>query len=106
MAKKQSLPKETETEIKQAKKTFQNHLVITQSDDPQAKWYVVHTYSGQEGRVMISLKQRAETMKLTDRILEIIIPTREQIQIRSGKKAQITEKIFPGYILIKMILDD
>jgi len=88
------------------KKTFANHLVITQSDNPEAKWFVVHTYSGQEGRVMVALKQRAETMKLTDRILEIVIPTQEQIQIRSGRKQQVTEKIFPGYILVKMILDD
>lgn len=98
--------RETETEIKQPKKTFLNHLVITASDNPRAKWFVVHTYSGQEGRVMLSLKQRAETMKLTDRILEVLIPTQEQIQIRSGKKQQITEKIFPGYIMVRMILDD
>jgi transcriptional antiterminator NusG len=55
---------------------------------------------------MVSLKQRTETMKLTDRILEIVIPTQEQIQIRSGKKQQVTEKIFPGYILVRMLLDD
>lgn len=108
MAKKkiENKVKETETETKTPKKTFQNHLIITKTDDPLAKWYVIHTYSGQEGRVMISLKQRAETMKLTDKILEILIPTQEQIQIRSGKKNQVTEKIFPGYILIRMILDD
>ncbi len=103
---KESQSKETETEIKTPKKSFQNHLIITKSDDSRARWFVVHTYSGQEQRVMISLKQRAETMKLTDRILEVLIPTQEQIQIRAGKKAQITEKIFPGYILVKMILDD
>jgi len=107
--KSRSEKKENKTqEVAEApvKKTFANHLVITQSDNPEAKWFVVHTYSGQEGRVMVSLKQRAETMKLTDRILEIVIPTQEQIQIRSGKKQQVTEKIFPGYILVKMILDD
>lgn len=98
--------KETETEVKSTKKPFANHLIITQSDDPTAKWFVVHTYSGQEGRVMISLKQRAETMKLTDKILEVLIPTQEQIQIKSGKKQQVTEKIFPGYIMVRMILDD
>lgn len=89
-----------------SRKTFENHLIITKSDDPAARWYVVHTYSGHEASVMVSLKQRIETMKLADRILEILIPTQEQIQIRSGKKHQITEKIFPGYILVRMILDD
>ncbi len=88
------------------KKSFQNHLIITKSDDPRAKWFVVHTYSGHEARVMNALAQRTETMKLTDRILEVLIPTQEQIQIRSGKKYQATEKIFPGYILVRMILDD
>jgi len=105
MAKSQTKT-ETEEEIKKTKKPFQNHLVITQSDDPRAKWYVVHTYSGHEAKVMANLSQRAETMKLTDKILEILIPTQDQIQIRSGKKYQTTEKIFPGYILVKMILDD
>lgn len=89
-----------------SKKTFENHLIITQSDNPLARWYVVHTYSGHEASVMAALKQRVETMKLNDQILEILIPTQEQIQIRSGKKYQITEKIFPGYILVKMILND
>lgn len=108
MAKRTTKNKEMEktTEPVVAKKTFQNHLVITKSDDPRAKWFVVHTYSGHEAKVLANLSQRAETMKLTDRILEILIPTQEQIQIRSGKKHQATEKIFPGYILVRMILDD
>lgn len=107
MAKK-TVKKEATTEIETpaVKKSFQNHLIITKSDDSRAKWFVVHTYSGHEARVMAALAQRTETMKLTDRILEVLIPTQEQIQIRSGKKYQATEKIFPGYILVRMILDD
>ena len=88
------------------KKDYEGHLVITPSDDPRAKWYVVHTYSGQEMRVSTNLCQRIETMNLTDKILEILIPTHQQIQIKSGKKKEITEKIFPGYVLVRMILDD
>jgi len=88
------------------KKVFQNHIIITKSEDLAAKWYVVHTYSGQEVSVMISLKQRVENMNLTDRVLEILIPTQEQIRISGGKKHQVTEKIFPGYMLVRMILDD
>ena len=108
MAKKTIKNKEEEKTVEPvvAKKTFQNHLIITKSDDPKAKWFVVHTYSGHEAKVLANLSQRAETMKLTDRILEILIPTQEQIQIRFGKKHQATEKIFPGYILVRMILDD
>ena len=108
MAKKTTKNEETKKKVEPVitKKTFQNHLVITKSDDPRAKWFVVHTYSGHEAKVLANLSQRTETMKLTDRILEILIPTQEQIQIRSGKKHQTTEKIFPGYILVRMILDD
>lgn len=83
-----------------------NHVIITESDDPRARWYVVHTYSGHEDRVAQALKQRVETMNQSDRILELLIPTQETVQIRSGKKQNVTEKIFPGYLLVRMILDD
>ncbi|MCL5090735.1 MAG: transcription termination/antitermination protein NusG [Patescibacteria group bacterium] len=108
MSTKKIEPKESETTVdpKAGKKKFENHLIITKSDDPRAKWYVVHTYSGHEAKVMANLKQRVETMKLADRILEVLVPTQEQIQIRSGKKHNVTEKIFPGYILVRMIVDD
>lgn len=71
-----------------------------------AKWYVVHTYSGHENRVAQTLKQRVESEKLGDKILEVLVPTQDKIEIRSGKKETVKEKIFPGYILVKMILDD
>ncbi len=104
MAKKQV--QEEQEEIKTAGKPFTNHLVINQANDPRAKWYVVHTYSGHEAKVITNLQQKVETMKLQDKIFEVLIPTQDQIQIRAGKKYQTTEKIFPGYILVKMILDD
>ncbi len=105
MAKKKTEVTETE-KVTEAPKKTPGHVVITKSDDPRAHWYVVHTYSGHEARVMAGLIQRVETMKLADRILEVLIPTQEQIQIRAGKKHNVTEKIFPGYILVRMILDD
>ena len=71
-----------------------------------AKWYVVHTYSGHENKVAANLKQRIETMKLSDKIFDIIVPTRNIVHVRHGKKEEQKEKIFPGYILVKMILDD
>lgn len=88
------------------KEKFQGHIIITKSEDPAARWYVVHTYSGHEHRVATTLKQRVETMKATDKILEILIPTQETIQIRAGKKIPVTEKIFPGYLLVRIILDE
>ena len=71
-----------------------------------AKWYVVHTYSGHENKVSANLKQRIETMKLADKIFDIIVPTRNIVTVKHGKKEEQKEKIFPGYILVKMILDD
>lgn len=70
------------------------------------KWYVVHTYSGYENRVASSLKQRIESMGLDKKILEILIPTRNVVKVSGGKKEEVAEKIFPGYLLVRMILDD
>lgn len=73
---------------------------------PKARWYVVHTYSGHEAKVAATLKQRVASQKLEDKVLDIMVPTQDKIEIREGKKAKIKEKIFPGYLLIKMVLDD
>lgn len=80
----------------------------SQPSDPSKRthWYVVHTYSGHETKVAATLKQRIESQKLQDKILDILVPTQEKIEIREGKKNKVREKIFPGYLLIKMIMDD
>jgi len=87
-------------------KKIPGHIVISATEDPNAKWYVVHTSSGHEVRVMETLRQRVETMNLVGRVFEMLVPTQDRVIIRSGKKATIKEKIFPGYLLVKMILDD
>ena len=89
-----------------AKKTEKGHIIINDAVDKRAKWFVVHTYSGHENKVAIQLKQRVESMNLTDKIFEILVPTQEKIEIRSGAKLTVREKIFPGYLLVKMILTD
>jgi len=71
-----------------------------------AKWYIIHTYSGHENKVAKSLKQRVESMGFETRIFDIIVPTRNTIKVSQGKKETVKEKIFPGYVLVKMILDD
>src|ERR1035437_9644377 len=84
-------------------KKIPGHMVIAATEDPKAKWYVVHTSSGHEVRVMETLRQRIETMNLVGRIFEMLVPTQDRVIIRSGKKATIKEKIFTGYVLVKMI---
>src|ERR1700692_4425109 len=78
----------------------------TQHVSDKAKWYIIHTYAGHENKVERSLKQRVESMKFTDRVFDIIVPTRNTIKVSQGKKETVKEKIFPGYVLVKMILDD
>ncbi len=71
-----------------------------------AKWYIVHTYAGHENKVARSLKQRMEAMGFADRIFDIVVPTKDTIKVSGGKKETVKEKIFPGYVLVKMVLDD
>ncbi len=75
-------------------------------DVPGAHWYVVHTYSGHENKVTATLKQRVESEHLENKIIEVLVPTQDKIEIKSGKKVSVKEKIFPGYILVKMVLED
>ena len=79
---------------------------ITTKAGDNAKWYIVHTYSGHEDRVVKSLKQRVQSLGFEGRIFDIIVPKRNTIKVSGGKKESVREKIFPGYILVKMLLDD
>lgn len=72
----------------------------------QAKWYIVHTYAGHENKVAKNLQQRVESMGFEERVFDIIVPTRNTIKVSQGKKESVKEKIFPGYVIVKMILDD
>ena len=72
----------------------------------KAKWYVVHTYSGHELKVAEQLKVRIESMHVQGKIFEVVVPAQDKIQVKKGQKKTIKEKILPGYILIKMIVDD
>lgn len=87
-------------------KNLPGHIIISDKSNENAKWYVVHTTSGHETRVAQTLKQRVETMGFDDKIFEVLVPTQDRVVIRSGKKATIKEKIFPGYMLVRMDLDD
>lgn len=75
-------------------------------EEKKPRWYIVHTYSGHENKVAKTLMQRVETMGYEARIFDVLVPTRETIKVRGGKKENVKEKIFPGYILVKMVLDD
>jgi transcriptional antiterminator NusG len=70
------------------------------------EWYIVHTYSGFEARVKESLAQRAEAAGMEEHIEEVLIPTEEVVEIKDGKKIRSKKKFFPGYVLVRMVLND
>ena len=70
------------------------------------RWYIVHTYSGYEERVKKSLEQRIKTMDAEDKIFQVIIPTEDEIEIRGGQRRTVTKKVFPGYVLVEMKMND
>src|SRR3990167_5146683 len=78
----------------------------TKKSPKDGAWYVVHTYSGHENKVAATLKQKIEASHLEEKIFDVLVPTQEKIEIREGKKQKLRERIFPGYILVKMKLDD
>lgn len=75
-------------------------------DGEQAYWYVIHTYSGYENKVRQNLMHRVETMDVTDRIFEVIVPTQDEIEIKNSQRQTVQRKVFPGYVLVKMIMDN
>ena len=98
-------PKE-DKDISSEQKKSSMGKVLTEDRErgSNAQWYVIHTYSGYEDQVSDSLKQRIETLDMKDKIFEVIVPKEKQIEIKSGKRKKVEKKIFPGYILIKMIM--
>jgi len=93
-------------DIQKTKQSTEENLPKSQKANDGSKWYIVHTYSGHEDRVAKSLKQRIQSLGFEDRIFDIIVPKRNTIKVSGGKKETVKEKIFPGYIIIRMILDD
>lgn len=72
----------------------------------EKNWYVIHTYSGYEGRVKASLEERIKALGLEDKVGKVLIPTEEVVEIKEGKKRVSTKKFFPGYVLVEMSMDD
>lgn len=93
-------------EVQEVKVSTPNLIIISDAENKKARWYVVHTYSGHENKVAETLKQRTETLNLTGKILSVLIPTQEKIQIKRGQRKTVNEKIFPGYMLVQMELTD
>ena len=72
----------------------------------EARWYVAHTYSGYENKVKVDIEKTIENRKLQDQIFEVLVPLQEVVELKDGKKRSVSKKIFPGYVLINMIMND
>ncbi|MCJ7738824.1 MAG: transcription termination/antitermination protein NusG [Anaerolineae bacterium] len=70
------------------------------------EWYVIHCYSGYENKVKNNLEQRIESMQMQDQIFEVVVPTEDEIEVREGKRRVVERRVFPGYILVQLILTD
>jgi transcription termination/antitermination protein NusG len=79
---------------------------LQEDDSTQKHWYVVHCYSGYEYKVRHAIEQRIETMGMTDKIFDVIVPTEEEIEVKDGKRRTVERRVFPGYILVEMRMDE
>jgi transcriptional antiterminator NusG len=70
------------------------------------KWYVIHTYSGYENKVKTNLEHRIESMGVQDKIFQVVIPTEEEIEIKDGQRRTVQKKVYPGYVMVEMAMDD
>ena len=97
ISKKEEVLAEKEAEFKEA---------IKDDKAPKKRWYIVHTYSGHENKVKVNLEKRIEYMNMADKIFRIEVPQKTVTKMKDGKKTDRDEKIFPGYVLVEMIMDD
>ncbi|KKQ89670.1 MAG: Transcription antitermination protein nusG [Berkelbacteria bacterium GW2011_GWA2_38_9] len=108
---KKEIKKDSEdpTQTVESDNDQEKNTIVSRSTGKQSgerNWYVIHTYSGYEDQVAENIKQRIESMNMQDRIFDVIVPTEKQIEIKNGKRKIIEKKIFPGYVLVDMIVTD
>lgn len=72
----------------------------------ETRWYIIHAYSGHEERVKKNLEQRVATMDVEHKILQIVVPTEDEMEMKDGRRKAVPKKVFPGYILVQMMMDD
>ncbi len=99
----------TEQNMNQAEYSDSENLALEAEETiPERKgdWYVVHTYSGYENKIKVDLTKRVESMNMQDKIFQVIIPEEQEVEYKGGKKKITTRRVFPGYVIVNMIMDD
>lgn len=97
--------KKTSSPAKERQAEASDEMPPTEATEGPA-WYVIHCYSGYENKVRHNLEQRIETMGMKDRIFDVVIPTQEEIEVKDGKRRTVERHIFPGYVLVNMLLTE
>lgn len=77
-----------------------------EEEGPKRAWYVIHSYSGYENKVKKNLEHRIESMGMSDQIFQVVVPTEEEVELRDGQRRTTERRVFPGYILVEMIMTD
>ncbi|MFC1944329.1 transcription termination/antitermination protein NusG [Chloroflexota bacterium] len=85
---------------------IENGPIENAEEESERQWYVIHTYSGYENRVKANLEHRVKSMDVGDHIFQVVVPTENEVEIKDGQRRTVPRKIFPGYILVQMILID
>ena len=107
MTKKEKTMEEQLNEEKEAEMALEaEEQEAKEAKKNKKRWYIVHTYSGYENKVKVNLEKRVEYMNMGDKIFRIEVPQKTVVQVKSGKKQEKEEKIFPGYVLVEMIMDE
>lgn len=79
---------------------------MEEKQDPKKQWYVIHTYSGYENKVKANLERKIRSMGLENKIFNVIVPLEDEVELQNGRKKIVKRKVFPGYVLVEMIVDD
>lgn len=74
--------------------------------ESEKKWYVIHTYSGYENKVKTNLERKVQSMGMEDEIFNVVVPMEDDVEVRDGRKKVMKKKVFPGYALVEMIVND
>ncbi len=95
-----------EEEAEEDVETVESVEAAEDAEDSEKAWYVIHTYSGYENKVKKNLEHRIESMNMQDHIYRVVVPTEDEIEIRDGQRRTVERRIFPGYVLVQMTLND
>ena len=102
----EQLNEDAMAEQAEAQATIDEEQEAKEAKKNKKRWYIVHTYSGYENKVKVNLEKRIEYMNMGDKIFRIEVPQKTVVQMKGGKKQEKEEKVFPGYVLVEMIMDE